>query len=273
MITTAVILAWSVVVVVVGVLFIITIPIMLTKTLTRATPGCSYWIGDHERTLDPTITLSGHVMLTRGDFLGKLLDLYRSVAPILTKHKVTFWACSGTLIGAMRHKGIIPWDDDIDLAIPMEAFPQFIAASREMKQNGINIKYIPFYDTNIVKLFWPGQLQFIDILFVKRADQEYRFCSPNFKSNGECSWVTHNLWKNETFPVDMLYPLREQPFEDTTIPVPAQAVRILKQQFSDKVMTHGIGTLDVGHYLDVYIQPMYKHLLDSPFCRDMMTLG
>lgn len=47
----------------------------------------------------------------------ELLDLYRRVDNVLTAAKIRHFALFGTCIGAMRNGGIIPWDDDIDLAV------------------------------------------------------------------------------------------------------------------------------------------------------------
>ncbi len=47
----------------------------------------------------------------------KSLDMYVDVANILDKHNITYYVACGTLIGAVRHNGFIPWDWDVDLYI------------------------------------------------------------------------------------------------------------------------------------------------------------
>ena len=53
------------------------------------------------------------------------LNVLKEVIKICNRHNLTYFAIGGTCIGAVRHNGFIPWDDDIDIAMPRKDYELF----------------------------------------------------------------------------------------------------------------------------------------------------
>lgn len=60
------------------------------------------------------------------------LNIAKEVIKICEEHKITYYLAGGTFLGAIRHKGFIPWDDDIDLSMPRQDYERFLKIAGEI---------------------------------------------------------------------------------------------------------------------------------------------
>lgn len=71
------------------------------------------------------------------------LNMLSLVDEICKKHNIKYFAIGGTLLGAIRHKGFIPWDDDLDVAMLRDDYNSFV----RFAENEINGRY--FFQTTL----------------------------------------------------------------------------------------------------------------------------
>ncbi len=61
----------------------------------------------------------------------RLFKIFLEFEKVCLKHNLRFYLIAGTLLGAIRHKGFIPWDDDIDVAMPRRDYEKLLQNAGE----------------------------------------------------------------------------------------------------------------------------------------------
>lgn len=92
----------------------------------------------------------------------ELLEVFKAICK---KHNLRYYAIGGTLIGVHRHKGFIPWDDDIDLGMPRPDFERFVSLQSEYPKGYTltNHENVPEWQFNLCQ-FVDGESEIIERL-------------------------------------------------------------------------------------------------------------
>lgn len=101
------------------------------------------------------------------------LRILKEFKRICNKYHLRYFAIGGTCIGAVRHNGFIPWDDDIDIAMPFEDYRKFQAiASKELLSNYSLFKpeNHAYWNDNFMKL------QNDDTTFIEASKAKHKDC-------------------------------------------------------------------------------------------------
>ena len=95
-------------------------------------------------------------METNIDKLHKVdLEIVKQVKDICDQYGLKYYMIGGTMLGAIRHKGFIPWDDDVDLGLPRKDYEKFLDIAPKFLSNNleiVNYKTNPEYQYYITRI-------------------------------------------------------------------------------------------------------------------------
>lgn len=121
--------------------------------------------------------------LSNDEIKQTILEILIEFADFCDKNELRYYLAAGTLLGAVRHKGFIPWDDDIDVFMPRKDFERM----HELLQKHQMAPYYKLIGLNAGNSFWP---------FAKIVDTRTKTTN-EFASTDKWLWI-------DIFPIDGL---------------------------------------------------------------------
>ena len=76
------------------------------------------------------------------------LEMLKCVADICEKNGITYFLSAGTFLGAVRHKGFIPWDDDVDIRLPRPEYERLARVLRRELPAPYELSFYPYDRTS-----------------------------------------------------------------------------------------------------------------------------
>ena len=118
----------------------------------------------------------------------EILDIANSFHNFCIENKIEYFLCGGTLLGAIRHNGFIPWDDDFDVALPRKDYQKLIESWNNQNQK---FKLVKVGDKDYLKFGTPAKIH----------NPKYRLEEKNEFSNGMPKYSSYGIFI-DIFPMD-----------------------------------------------------------------------
>lgn len=184
---------------------------------------------------DPSMLRFHQVLsITEMETMMKMLKVFIETCE---KNSIMFHIQYGTLIGAVRHFGMIPWDDDIDVRLSVNDKKK-IAKAFENKT-----EFTFYNDKYPWKLVWNAKK-------FKHANKKWPFIDI-FPYNDNGTDVCDAFSSSNCLPREYIFPLAVHPYESFVLPIPNNPVKTLEFFYKANVFKH-CSSLYFSHLLSKY---------------------
>lgn len=204
-------------------------------------------------------------------------QLFLELMDLFDREGFPYWADGGTMLGALRHRGIIPWDKDIDIGLLAPDFPRLVDLLERHRDRyylhcrawlswqAQPLRQSTCFANRILPSDLPmpgGQFFIMSTRFEQMVADTFTYTAhrsftPKFWHDRAAALgvdltkgfvtVDHDFWKlaragRGNIPRELFDPLIRVPFYDRTIPVPHGAATYLKGAYGDDCLVRAART-------------------------------
>ena len=195
---------------------------------------------------------------TKPSIIKLLYQLTYDTKRILEFYKINYWMIAGTLLGAIRHKGVIGWDDDSDCGILSKDVKRFLSLRSVFKKIGYDIVDVWFG----YKIIYSNRKKLKGELYSFPNLDIFTFRLSSDKKKYEYSYATaRNTWPKEFFTVDQLQNLKKYDFGSYKLYGPSNPEKYLTRAYGKDWYTHAYRQYD--HEKDEVVESVKVKLTDK----------
>lgn len=182
--------------------------------------------------------ITNELSFTTETVVRRVYYLARIMHSTLTSEGISYWTSGGTLLGCVRHRGLIPWDDDLDLCIYRKDEGKVTRLKRFLNDHGCELIEVPTFGYRVFHKFesdsLPGEYKnhrypFCDIFVMKRRRQLTVIAT-------DCG---RSLWPEEYYHNKDIDNIQPTLFGDIFLNCPANADEYLKRTYGEFWHTEG----------------------------------
>jgi phosphorylcholine metabolism protein LicD len=229
--------------------------------------GSKYKICNVEHTIRDNLIIKKPIPMTDLYKLERLYKVIKYTTEFLDEHEIDYCIEGGTLIGCVRHGGIIPWDNDVDIMIFKDGYNKM----KTIMDKYTNEKFTILHMTPGFKLFYEEETY--GELFVYDYDENedlYRMSFPYIYQNGSYkpTFITSDIYYSYArYRIETLFPTKKTLFEDFYVRTPNDIMTVLSTIYKSNLL-NCVFSADKNMQYESMKLSNYKfaHFLESIFC-------
>ena len=198
----------------------------------------------------PDVRLQGKTLLRQAQLvLTRLLKIFDLIAK---KHGIKYWLYKGTLLGAVRHEGHNPFDNDVDIALPKSDFDKFV------KYGVTELPKDIFFQSEVTDVHWKAPRSSGILAKLRDKSSCYKYCIENgckhkdglqldlfvikndeqgnlLEVYSNTNWIVRNFIYGLILrkPGEYIFPLIQVNFDGFLLPAPREWKNILHTLYGD----------------------------------------